>query len=60
MRYYHSSQKIKLQDMTILGPKHKSRFIDLQQDVVKHIKSEINTIETKNVKKREILILIKM
>lgn len=50
-RYNYSSQKLKLQAMTMLDPRYKSRFIDSQQDVVNHIKLETDTLDTKNVKK---------
>jgi len=50
-RYNYSSQKLKLQAMTMLDPRYKSRFIDSQQDVVNHIKLEMDTIGHQECKK---------
>jgi len=51
-RYNYSSQKLKLQAMTMLDPRYKSRFIDSQKDDVNYIKLEMNTIEHQECKKR--------
>lgn len=54
-RYNDYSQKLKLQAMTMLDPRYKSRFIDSQQDVVNHIKLEMDTIGHQECKKTEVI-----
>lgn len=54
-RYNYSSQKLKLQAMTMLDPRYKSRFIDSPQDVINHIKLEMDTIGHQECKKTEVV-----